>query len=243
MLARAIVDSAHYGCDGVQRAERAMPSDDSWWRLPMLNFDNLKKQAKQLVRWHREGYYPVAQRIRMVLPRYRGLDDRAILSEPFSLTDAQELIARELGFDNWEALRTGDEPMQFPTEHQLDENAPHLLYASPQVFVANVEVSCRFFVETLGFTLCFKYGQPVFYALVQRNGARLNLRFVHKPVLDRVAESDLLSASIAVENVKSLYLEYRAAGAPIRQTLKKQPWGLWDFIVQDPDENLIHFSE
>jgi catechol 2,3-dioxygenase-like lactoylglutathione lyase family enzyme len=208
----------------------------------MPNFDNLKKQAKQLVRWHREGCYPVAQRIRHVLPRYRDLDDPAILCGPFGLADAQELIARELGFDSWDALRTGNGAM-LSTEQQAEKVEPRLLSASPQVFVSNVDVSCRFYVETLGFTLSFKYGQPAFYALVHRGGARLNLRFVHKPVLDRASEGDLLSASIAVENVKSLYLEYRAAGAPIPQALKKQPWGLRDFIVRDPDGNLIHFSE
>jgi uncharacterized glyoxalase superfamily protein PhnB len=50
-------------------------------------------------------------------------------------------------------------------------------------------------------------------------------------------------SSIPVENVKSLYLEYRAAGAPIHQALKKHPWGKRDFIVRDLDGNLIHFSE
>ncbi len=34
----------------------------------MLHLDNLKKQAKQIVRWHREGYDPVAERIRAGLP-------------------------------------------------------------------------------------------------------------------------------------------------------------------------------
>jgi catechol 2,3-dioxygenase-like lactoylglutathione lyase family enzyme len=210
--------------------------------MPMLNIDNLKKQAKQLVRWHREGYHPVAQHIRGVLPRYRELDDGAILSGPFTLADAHELIARELGFDSWEALRTGDGETQTSTE-QVNAHEPQLLGAFPQLFVADIEASCRFFVETLGFTLRFKYGQPAFYALVQRDGARLNLRFVHKPVLDRGAEPDLLAASIPVENIKSLYLEYRAAAAPMHQALKKQPWGLRDFIVRDPDGNLIHFSE
>ena len=214
----------------------------------MLNFDNLKKQAKQLVRWHREGYYPVSQRIRAVLPRYRELDDGAILSRPFALADAQELIARELGFDSWKALRLGGGETQSPHE-QVNGHEPQLLGAFPQLFVADVDVSCRFFVETLGFTLRFKYGQPAFYALIQRDGARLNLRFVHRPVLlrdpgtDKEAERDLLAASIPVENIKSLYVEYKAAAAPMHQVLKKQPWGLRDFIVRDPDGNLIHFSE
>jgi len=214
----------------------------------MLNFDNLKKQAKQLVRWHREGYYPVAQRIRAVLPRYRELDDSAVLSRPFALADAQELMARELGFDNWKALRLGGGETQSARE-QTDGHEPQLLGAFPQLFVADVEASCRFFVETLGFTVRFKYGQPPFYALIQRDGARLNLRFVHKPVVledtgtDNKAERNLLAASIPVENVKSLYVEYKAAAAPIHQALKKQPWGMRDFVVRDPDGNLICFSE
>jgi catechol 2,3-dioxygenase-like lactoylglutathione lyase family enzyme len=206
----------------------------------MPNLDNLKKQAKQLVRWHREGYYPVAQRIRLALPRYRELDDRTVLNEPFVLADAQELLARELGFESWESLQKGE---RGSSRVHVNRNVPLLLGAFPQIFVSDVEVSCRFFVETLGFSLLYKYGDPPFYALVERDYARLNLRFVHAPVLDRHAEPDLLSASIPVDNVKSLFLEYRAAGAPIHQALKKQPWGLRDFIVRDPHQNLIHFSE
>ena len=30
-----------------------------------------------MVRWHRGGYYPVAERIKTALPRYRDLDDGA----------------------------------------------------------------------------------------------------------------------------------------------------------------------
>lgn len=60
------------------------------------------------------------------------------------------------------------------------------------------------------------------------------------PVLDREVEGDLLSASIPVGNVKALYLEYLGRAVPMTQRLKRQPWGAEDFIVQDPDGNLIH---
>ncbi|HZU33414.1 MAG TPA: VOC family protein, partial [Candidatus Angelobacter sp.] len=33
----------------------------------MPNLENLRKQAKQYLRWHRERYYPVAARIRAAL--------------------------------------------------------------------------------------------------------------------------------------------------------------------------------
>jgi catechol 2,3-dioxygenase-like lactoylglutathione lyase family enzyme len=109
--------------------------------------------------------------------------------------------------------------------------------------VSDVEASCRFFVSKLGFTVRFTYGKPVFYALVQRDSACLNLRFVHVPVFNREADRDLLSASIPVGNVRALYAEYQSVGATMHQRLKKQPWGIEDFVVQDPDGNLIHFAQ
>ncbi len=210
----------------------------------MLHLDNLKKQAKQIVRWHREGYYPVAKRIRAGLPRFRDVDDATILSQRFALSDAHELIARELGFESWQVLRTADLSSSSlrPDEHRRG-NEPQLCGAHPQLFVSDVEASCRFFVARLGFTVRFKYGNPVFYALVQRDSACLNLRYVHAPVLNREADRDLLSASIPVGNVKALYSEYQSVCAPMHQRLKKQPWGSQDFIVRDPDGNLIHFAQ
>ena len=208
----------------------------------MLHLDNLKKQAKQIVRWHRDGYYPVAQRIRVGLPRFHDVDDATILAEPFALSDAHELIARELGFENWQALRGADLSSFVPDGHRRG-GEPQLLGAHPQLFVSDVEASCRFFAVKLGFTVRFKYGKPVFYALVQRDFACLNLRYVHAPVLHREADADLLSATIPVGDVKALYLEYRSTTVPMAQALRKQPWGTEDFIVRDPDANLIHFAQ
>ncbi|TJV62008.1 MAG: VOC family protein, partial [Mesorhizobium sp.] len=73
----------------------------------MPNLENLKKQAKQYLRWHRERYYPVAAEIRAALPRFQHLDDNQVLEANFKLSDAQELIARQSGFEGWQALKTG----------------------------------------------------------------------------------------------------------------------------------------
>ena len=208
----------------------------------MLHLDNFKKRAKQIVRWHRERYDPVAQRIRSGLPRFRDVDDAAILSQRFTLSDAHELIARELGFETWQALRTADLSSLQATGGRRP-NQPQLMGAHPQLFVSDVEASCCFFVSKLGFTVSFQYGKLAFYALVQRDSACLNLRYVHAPVLNRQVEPDLLSASIPVGDVKALYAEYLGTGAPIEQRLKKQPWGAEDFIVRDPNGNLIHFAQ
>jgi uncharacterized glyoxalase superfamily protein PhnB len=115
------------------------------------------------------------------------------------------------------------------------------------LFVADVKASCDFFVQKLGFQIAFVYGEPPFYGQVERDGARLNLRYVHVPVIDATLRDgeDLLSASMTVETaseIKQLYLEFQATGAPFHQPLQDQPWGARNFIVKDPDGNLLLFS-
>src|SRR5438552_3905098 len=73
----------------------------------MPNLGNLKKQAKLVLRWHRDRYHPVAAQIRASLPRYRHLNDPEILAANFKLRDAKELVARQHGFAGWQALKSG----------------------------------------------------------------------------------------------------------------------------------------
>ena len=82
------------------------------------------------------------------------------------------------------------------------------------------------------------------YGQVARDGARLNLRHVDASPIDAElrAREDLLSASINVDDVKHLFLEFQAAGVPFHQTLRKEPWGANTFIVRDPDGNLLLFA-
>jgi uncharacterized glyoxalase superfamily protein PhnB len=119
--------------------------------------------------------------------------------------------------------------------------------AEPQLFVADIRSSCDFFTKKLGFTIAFTYGEPPFYAQVMRDGVRLNLRCVEQPVIDAELRNreELLSASLTVataEEIKALFLEFQASGATFFQALKRQPWGARDFIVNDPDGNLLLFA-
>jgi catechol 2,3-dioxygenase-like lactoylglutathione lyase family enzyme len=211
----------------------------------MPSLENLKKQAKLVLRWHRTGYYPVAAQIRAVLPRFSGLSDAQVLSHAFKLSDAQELVARQSGFDSWQALKQGIETM--PNQAERTAAGPVLVAAEPQLFVADIKASCDFFAQRLGFAIVFVYGEPPFYAQVKRDGARLNLRCVDAPVIDpalRDRES-LLSAAITVaaaDEIKRLFLELQSAGVAFHQMLKHEPWGARDFIVKDPDGNLLLFA-
>jgi uncharacterized glyoxalase superfamily protein PhnB len=59
------------------------------------------------------------------------------------------------------------------------------------------------------------------------------------------ARECLLTASFAVATtaeIDAVYEEARSRGATLQQRLTRQPWGAADFVVEDPDGNLIHFA-
>jgi catechol 2,3-dioxygenase-like lactoylglutathione lyase family enzyme len=211
----------------------------------MPNLENLKKQAKLILRWHRERYYPVAAQIRAVLPRYRHLSDPEILAQGFKLSDAQEMVARQAGFESWQALNKGIAAMPEKSHHVPSKAV--ISATAAELFVADIQASCDFFTQKLGFTIVFVYGEPPFYAQVKRDRGLLNLKCMDRPVIDpelRDRES-LLSADMGVDTakeIKQLFLEFQAAGVTFFQTLRKEPWGARTFIVKDPDGNLLLFA-
>ena len=211
----------------------------------MPNLENLKKQAKLILRWHRQRHYPVAAQIRRLLPRFLNMPDSEILRARFQLSDAQEMVARGHGFDSWQTLKTGlsATPRKFAS---LPSKAT-IVGAEPQLLVADIKRTCEFFCEKLGFSLVFSYGNPPYYAQVRRDAARLNLRHVERPVIESTVREreELLSASMTVATageIKLLFLEFQSAGVTFHQKLKKQPWGARNFILKDPDGNLLLFA-
>ena len=212
----------------------------------MPSLENLRKQAKLVLRWHRDRYYPVAAQIRAALPRYRHMTDPEVLAHSFKLSDAQELVARQHGFESWNALKSGLPTMPNHAE-QTPSKAVVIVAAEPELFVADIKASLDFFTQKLGFAIAFTYGDPPFYAQVKRDGAQLNLKCVDSPVINPELRDreELLSAAMTVATaaeIKQLVLEFQSAKVTFFQTLKTQPWGARNFIIKDPDGNLLLFA-
>jgi len=108
---------------------------------PVSNLENLRKQAKQYVRWHP----------RRLLPRGRADPGNAaplsppgrreVLEQPFKLSDAQELVARQSGFENWPALKAGVQAMPTTSQPPIPPHRAGTLEASS--FVADLTGGMR----------------------------------------------------------------------------------------------------
>ncbi len=206
----------------------------------MPTLETYRKQAKLLVRWHREGDYSLGGRVRQ-LARYRSLTDRQVLDLRFTLTLAQEIVAQEAGYRSWAELKA--HAAKARKTPRTDSGQPRLKNVTPILFVRDVKASATFFREKLGFAIDFLHGSPPFYGAVSRDGVCLHLRLVFHLFFPQAAveEKGLILASIEVANVQSLFQEFKGRGVEFPQKLKKQAWGGTDFQVRDPDGNVISF--
>lgn len=124
---------------------------------------------------------------------------------------------------------------------------PILTSVAAHLYVRDIKASTDFFTSKLGFAIDFIYGDPPFYGQVSRDEAHLALRSMDESFFaeDIREREDLLSASITLaraDEVQELFLAYQAAGVPLAQTLRTEPWQAKTFIVKDPDGNLILFA-
>ena len=206
----------------------------------MPTLETYRKQAKLLLRWHREGNYSIGERVRQI-NRYRSLTDIEVLSLKFTLALAQEIVAVEAGHQSWAELKAAAAGV--PKKPRIRAGAPALKSATPLLFVRDVKASANFFREKLGFKIDFLHGSPPFYGAVSRGEARLHLRFVHKPFFAPAAaqEGGLICTIIEVTNVQALFEEFKTRGVEFAQKPTKQAWGGTDFHVQDLDGNVIGF--
>jgi hypothetical protein len=69
------------------------------------NLTQLKRQATELRRSHRERKRSAAARIVAHHPRMKGLPLEAALDKSLALADAHLVVAREYGFENWAQLK------------------------------------------------------------------------------------------------------------------------------------------
>jgi uncharacterized glyoxalase superfamily protein PhnB len=206
----------------------------------MPTLETYRKQAKLLLRWHREKNYSIGEHVRR-LERYQSLTDREALALNFTLTLAQEIIAIEAGHQTWVELKSATAGST-KTPRVPDERLV-IKKITPILFVKDVTASATFFQQKLGFEIDFLHGLPPFYGAVSRDGICLHLRFVHQPLFAQMAaqEKSLILASIEVSSAHTLFEEFKARNVEFAQTLTKQAWSGTDFHIQDLDGNVISF--
>jgi hypothetical protein len=69
------------------------------------NLEQLKKQAKTILKGHQEAKPETLRQIREHHPRWHGASEAAIQDAPLTLSDAQLVVANQYGFATWSKLK------------------------------------------------------------------------------------------------------------------------------------------
>lgn len=118
--------------------------------------------------------------------------------------------------------------------------------AVPTFLVPDVAATARWYSEHLGFrtTGTFPKQPPYAYASVQRDRAEimlLSLAGDEKPDLSARRPEGLWDAYIRLAGVHALYHSVRDE-AFVQMSLKRQPYGDWEFEVRDPNGYVLVFG-
>ena len=113
----------------------------------------------------------------------------------------------------------------------------------PQFIVDDLEVAMAYYRDRLGFDVDFIYDD--FYASVSRNGFAIHLKKAPKLEGERTYKKahEHLDAFVRVSGVRELFGELQSKGAAVIRPLTEQPWSCIEFYVEDPDGNILCFSE
>ena len=112
--------------------------------------------------------------------------------------------------------------------------------------VADISATIRWYEEQLGFTGDpFPDREPYVFAILRRDNIEIFLQRLEgyqKPEIYSQRPGGVWDAYIRTEGVKDLYESVREE-ATIVKPLRRQPYGAWEFEVQDPNGYVLVFAE
>jgi catechol 2,3-dioxygenase-like lactoylglutathione lyase family enzyme len=113
---------------------------------------------------------------------------------------------------------------------------------SPQLLVANIELSVDFYTKKLGFEVDFRYED--FYAGLIKDGCSIHLKS-GKPLIEErenKRNNQDLDIVFSVDDVEHLYEIISDKSIELVQPLRHMPYGK-EFYIADPDGYIISFLE
>ena len=117
-------------------------------------------------------------------------------------------------------------------------SAASLCGAATVFVVQDVLRSVEHYRDVLGFQTEFTYGQPTFYAGVERDGVVIHLQAASE-TKRRPGHGGV---NVFVTDVDALYQELKTRGARTLNGPKDYPYGMRDFDITDLDGNQLCFG-
>jgi len=107
-------------------------------------------------------------------------------------------------------------------------------FITPQLPVADVEETQRYYRDVLGFKIGFTRGGD--FGAVHSGTSEIFLARAEAP-------HPVCMCCVRVDDVDGLYAIYRERGAKIVQQLETKPWRMREFTIEDPNGHLFRIGQ
>jgi catechol 2,3-dioxygenase-like lactoylglutathione lyase family enzyme len=112
-----------------------------------------------------------------------------------------------------------------------------------QLRTTDIEASIRFYTETLGFELAFRYED--FYAGIRAGTQMFHLKHVDEPdpSIAYVVRDEHFHLYFTTSDVAALARQLSARGVTFVQGLHVTPWGMQEFAIRDDQGHTFYFGQ
>lgn len=118
-----------------------------------------------------------------------------------------------------------------------------LVNCAPQIRTTDLALSVEFYKQVFGFQVLFEYED--FYIGMGNAEFLIHFKLVDSPdpSIDWVRKNEHLHLHLRVKDCKAEYKRIEQMDVKIVKGLTIQPWGLLEFVVEDPDGHTIYISQ
>ena len=112
----------------------------------------------------------------------------------------------------------------------------------PQLRTTDLKRAIRFHTGKLGFVLAFRHQD--FYAGVSSGDRMIHLKLVDDPDpgIDFVRRGHHLHVHVGVRDIHAAFRQVQEAGVKIIEGISDRPWGMTEFVIEDPDGHTLYFG-
>lgn len=220
------------------------------------NLEQYKKIAKDILKawrsnvqvsipWEGSVVTVTREHLRMLHPRLSELSESEAIAAAIILADAQFMIARQYGFDNWaefaeRVTHLEKEPKETGELMNVESVPQKVIHTHHVLAVKDLAVSAAYFKEKLGFKLEFTAPGWEFLSF---GIFKVMMGNCPDAMSARETGDHSYFAHCLVENVDDVYHELSLRGADIIQPIADKPWGLREFTVTTPDGHRITYGK
>lgn len=113
-------------------------------------------------------------------------------------------------------------------------------HVAPVLPVDDAVLTAEYYKTKLGFDISFVYGDPPYYAIVQR-GENATIHFSERE--DSSTPITPCHVYVFVSDVDALYQEYEAKGIPAFSPPENQQYGMRELEIRDPNGHFLTFGQ